>query len=454
MSIKTTICPRCESKCVVHLPECTGVNQWICNQCSHQWDFASPEERALVPRHLKGSRIEQFLEEFLAIKVVTRGQAEKIWNCCANAYQATSCAGNEDKPRVFAEQVDQWRDQLIRLQETLIIDRLLPLVAEYQIPSNEQIWLFQTSHEAWSPVTAGFLEWFSFALRGQLYGAGPWLIPEWAWQLRGAPRNIAHLDVTLDEKASALLHCLAGTLERELVVHRKSAIAKAFLAAKTARSSTVGAGRGYSEAKAKVKALQAGGGPCGRLPGRPLKLTPDFVQAAGKLWRQAQSQSAPDRCTVTAEKLVVIASSLDSKGYTPPAEYLERNCAADLKKFNSNNSNSKTGPIRTWGTSEQPSILKAAGISAVHRPRISLYCLRPYRNPPFTRLSETLPPRHRQPFAVQVQVHQRKAGAQPMMVLLNPSVSHLLETEDALQNPEWMFHLRSHSGLHPVLGLL
>jgi hypothetical protein len=41
--------------------------------------------------------------------------------------------------------------------------------------------------------------------------------------------------------------------------------------------------------------------------------------------------------------------------------------------------------------------------------------------------------------------------AQPMMVLLNPAVSHLLETEDALQYPERMFHLRSHSGLHPVL---
>ena len=70
MSIETTICPRCESTCVVHLPETIGFNQWICNQWSHQWDFASPEERACVPKHLTGGRIEQFLEEFLAIKVV------------------------------------------------------------------------------------------------------------------------------------------------------------------------------------------------------------------------------------------------------------------------------------------------------------------------------------------------------------------------------------------------
>src|SRR6266446_9574587 len=97
-------------------------------------------------------------------------------------------------------------------------------------------------------------------------------------------------------------------------------------------------------------------------------------------------------------------------------------------------------------------MLRRPGNFDVHRPRTPLECLRPYRNPPFTRLAETLRPGHRQPFAVQIQVHQREAGAQSMMVLLNPSVSHLLETEDALQNPKRMFHLRSHSGLYPVPG--
>src|SRR5437773_7475338 len=97
---------------------------------------------------------------------------------------------------------------------------------------------------------------------------------------------------------------------------------------------------------------------------------------------------------------------------------------------------------------------EGGGIPDLHRPRISLSCLRSYWNPPYTRLSETLPPRHRQPFAVQVQVHQRKVGTQPMMVLLNPSVSHLLEAEDALQDPERMFYLGSQVGLHPILGPL
>jgi len=44
------------------------------------------------------------------------------------------------------------------------------------------------------------------------------------------------LDVSPDEKASALLHCLASTLKRDLVVHRKGAIAKAFLMGKPGES--------------------------------------------------------------------------------------------------------------------------------------------------------------------------------------------------------------------------
>ena len=60
---------------------------------------------------------------------------------------------------------------------------------------------------------------------------------------------------------------------------------------------------------------------------------------------------------------------------------------------------------------------------------------------------------HCQTLAVQIQVHQRETGAQPMMVLLNSTVSHLLEAKDALQYPERMFHLRPYSRLHPVLRL-
>jgi hypothetical protein len=77
-----------------------------------------------------------------------------------------------------------------------------------------------------------------FAISGQLYGAEPFVIPDWAWRLRGAPRQIADLDVTQNEKASSLLHCLASTLEHDLAMHRKEAIAKAFLALKTTWSIT------------------------------------------------------------------------------------------------------------------------------------------------------------------------------------------------------------------------
>jgi hypothetical protein len=238
MSDEVTRCPRCESTSVVHLPVSIRFSQWLCSQCSHQWDFASREERAIVPNQLTGGRIEQFLEEFLAIKTVIRGEAEKLWRGCADAHQAISIAVNEDKPRVFGEYVDRWRDQLIGLQEALIIDRLLPLVVKYQVSSNEQMWLFRSCHEAWSPVSAGYVDWFLCTIRGQLYGGGPWVIPEWAWRLRGAPRDIGRLDVDPEQKALALLDCLAETLGRDLVEHRKEAIAKAFLAREPSESPT------------------------------------------------------------------------------------------------------------------------------------------------------------------------------------------------------------------------
>ena len=100
------------------------------------------------------------------------------------------------------------------------------------------------------------------------------------------------------------------------------------------------------------------------------------------------------------------------------------------------------------------SILKETGIPVCTGHRCSQGSLPPCRNPPFTRISQTLRPGHCQSLAVQVQVHQREAGAQPMMVLAESSVSHLLKAKDALQNPKRMFYFRSYSRLHPVLGLL
>jgi len=223
----------------VHLQESVGFNQWRCDRCSHQWDFAGPEERALVPNHLTGSMAEQFLEEFLAIKALIKAEAEKIWNGCSNVHQMISVAANDEKRRVFSEQYERRRDQLIGLQETLIVDRLLPLVAKYQIVANEQKWLLRACDEVWSPVTAGYLDWLTFAVRGHVHGVGTGAIPEWAWQLGGGPRDVARMEQSPEKKASGHFRCLADTLQRDLVEYRKGAIAKAFLAGKTARSSAV-----------------------------------------------------------------------------------------------------------------------------------------------------------------------------------------------------------------------
>ena len=55
--------------------------------------------------------------------------------------------------------------------------------------------------------------------------------------------------------------------------------------------------------------------------------------------------------------------------------------------------------------------------------------------------------------AVLVEVHQCEAGAQPVVVLLNAPVSHLVEAEDALQDSERVLHLGSDPRLGRVLAL-
>jgi hypothetical protein len=81
-----------------------------------------------------------------------------------------------------------------------------------------------------------------------------------------------------------------------------------------------------------------------RKPGRHPKLSRDFVVCAGTLWRKATGSHSK----VSDDQLRQIASSLDAAGHLPPSEYLEAKSAAELKAFNSRNSNSKIGPVKTW----------------------------------------------------------------------------------------------------------
>jgi hypothetical protein len=55
---------------------------------------------------------------------------------------------------------------------------------------------------------------------------------------------------------------------------------------------------------------------------------------------------------------------------------------------------------------------------------------------------------------VEIEIDQSETGAQPVVVLCDPPVTHLVEAEDALQDAERMFHLRSYLELTPVLLFL
>ena len=73
---------------------------------------------------------------------------------------------------------------------------------------------------------------------------------------------------------------------------------------------------------------------------------------------------------------------------------------------------------------------------------------------PFYRPPDPLRPERYQLFAVEVEVDQGEARAQPMMVLGDTQVAHLVEAEDALEHPERMFDLGPHPRFPPVLLLL
>jgi hypothetical protein len=82
-----------------------------------------------------------------------------------------------------------------------------------------------------------------------------------------------------------------------------------------------------------------------RRPGRKARLPQEFVVCAGTLWRKASSNNTTQ---VPDDQLQLIASALDAAGHLPPSAHLEGKYARELKDFNSRNSNSKTGPVKTW----------------------------------------------------------------------------------------------------------
>ena len=56
-----------------------------------------------------------------------------------------------------------------------------------------------------------------------------------------------------------------------------------------------------------------------------------------------------------------------------------------------------------------------------------------------------------QMFTVEIQVYQREAGAQSVVVFRETPVADLIEAEDAFQDAERMFYLGTHTRLTTVL---
>ena len=105
------------------------------------------------------------------------------------------------------------------------------------------------------------------------------------------------------------------------------------------RSSTAAAAR-RSGAVAESSAAGAA-----KRPGPKSKRNPEFVKAAGRLWN-VELKSSPNR-RIDQSGLERIAQQLDELGFSEPADWLEGAAGKALKAFNSKNSTSTPGPIRT-----------------------------------------------------------------------------------------------------------
>jgi hypothetical protein len=99
------------------------------------------------------------------------------------------------------------------------------------------------------------------------------------------------------------------------------------------------AGEGHQEIRVSESKLSR------EKPGRSPKVAQTFVVSAGTLWRKAISDS---HTKVSNDQLRQIASALDAAGHLPPSAHLEGKCAQELKAFNSRNSKSKIGSVKTW----------------------------------------------------------------------------------------------------------
>jgi hypothetical protein len=79
-------------------------------------------------------------------------------------------------------------------------------------------------------------------------------------------------------------------------------------------------------------------------PGPAEKLKREFVTFAAALWNGSKCVSG----RVSRENLLRIAEKLDAAEYGPPAEYLEKQSAQELRRSNSKSARSKVGPLLRW----------------------------------------------------------------------------------------------------------
>jgi hypothetical protein len=175
------------------------------------------------------------------------------------------------------------------------------------IKSRERLWHLST------PWTDGLCDMF-ISVQEELFA-----------QWRALPSDCLVRDLEVDERTSRF--------SRVVVPTRSTVLSDTLPASNRSASESEPKSLGSSNNREKLK------------PGRKPRIREEFVLYAGRLWQKAISCEGG---TVTIGRLREIAVALDQAGYLPPAAYLEGKIAEEIKLFNSRNSNSKNGPVKTW----------------------------------------------------------------------------------------------------------
>ena len=354
--------------------ESGGIIQYVCEASA--WYCKHLEAEALTREHTTGTPgsvqtmrppgDELDSAEFIsACEKLRRLFAGVLWdakvNSCSTAWSDVKRAKNANKKKeIFNQKAHQWREDSAKAIRAWV-PKFVALAEAYFGAvdgdplhwAKEQVWGAveaqcgivrprQSGLPRVDYVSRTMVYWFAVASEGDfevnVSPQRPWIAPHWL------ARNEREADSLLRDHGRNLGLRLNHVIGEEFDL---AGVQRAINRSNQQHQYTQGTARRVSGIPRARTPLESGrSGRIMKKLGRPRRLSIKFVEFAAKLWSDAQRHNG--HTTVADDQLAEIATKLDIQGFSPPALYLEKSFAQEVKAFNSRNSNSKRGVILTW----------------------------------------------------------------------------------------------------------